>query len=148
MVNLNISNPIFQKLIKLKLVKKNRLKILSKETRDKKIRVLQDTFSKIIFLEKDINNKKRYANKPSSEYVNILKTIKKRKFLDDDKKRLNVFKSFIKNKSILDYGCGFGGFLHLSKKYSKNSEGFEVMKICQNFIKKGTSLKLIQKKWS
>tara|TARA_B100000963_G_scaffold248791_1_gene217847 strand:- start:75 stop:962 length:888 start_codon:yes stop_codon:yes gene_type:complete len=146
MVNLNISNPIFKKLIKLKLVKKNRLKILSKQTRDKKIRVLQDTFSKVIFLEKDVNNKKRYTNKPSSDYVNILKTIKKRKFLDDDKKRLNVFKRFIKNKSILDYGCGFGGFLHLSKKYSKNSEGFEVMKICQNFIKKRNIIKINTKK--
>ena len=59
MVNLNISNPIFQKLIKFKLVKKNRLKVLSKETRDKKIRVLQDTLSKVIFLEKDVNNKKK-----------------------------------------------------------------------------------------
>ena len=146
MLNLNISNPIFQKLIKLKLVKKNRVKVLFKETRDEKIRVLQDSLSKVIFLEKDVNNKKKYTNNTSQYYSNILKIVKKKKFLDDDKKRLNFFKNFIKNKRILDYGCGFGGFLYLSTKHSKNSEGFEVMKICQDYIKKSNRLKINSKK--
>ena len=77
-------------------------------TRDKKIRVLQDKISKVIFLEKDINSTN--INNLSPNYTNILKIIRKKKFLDDDKKKFNFFKTYIKNKHILDYGCGFGGF--------------------------------------
>ena len=146
MLKLNISNPIFKELIKLKLVKKSRLKIIFKETRDKKIRVLQDEFSKIIFLEKDVNSRKKYQEKSTSNYKNILRYIKKKNFLDDDKKRFHLFKSFIKNKDILDYGCGFGGFLYLAKRLAKSCEGFELMKICQNFIKKRKFLKMNLKK--
>ena len=49
MLNLNISNPIFKELIKLKLAKKRTIQILFKETRDKKIRVLQDKNLKLSF---------------------------------------------------------------------------------------------------
>ena len=49
MLKLQISNPIFKDLIKFKLIKRNNLKVLFNRTRDKKIRVLQDKKSKIIF---------------------------------------------------------------------------------------------------
>ncbi len=146
MLNLNISNPIFKELIKLKLAKKRTIQILFKETRDKKIRVLQDKISKVIFLEKDINSTRKYINNLNPDYTNILKIIKKKKFLDDDKKRFNFFKTYINNKHILDYGCGFGGFLNLTKKISKKSEGFEMMKICQDHIKKNNHSILNTKK--
>ena len=81
MLNLNISNPIFKELIKLKLAKKRTIQILFKETRDKKIRVLQDKISKVIFLEKDINSTRKYINNLNPDYTNILKIIKKKKIL-------------------------------------------------------------------
>ena len=62
MLKLQISNPIFKDLIKFKLIKRNNLKVLFNRTRDKKIRVLQDKKSKIIFLEKNSNNQKNYIN--------------------------------------------------------------------------------------
>ena len=58
MLKFQISNPIFKDLIKFKLKKKNNIKILFNRTRDKKIRVLQDIKSKIIFLEKISINQK------------------------------------------------------------------------------------------
>ena len=79
MLKFQISNPIFKELIKLKLAKKRTIQILFKETRDKKIRVLQDKISKVIFLEKDINSTRKYINNLNPDYTNILKIIKKKK---------------------------------------------------------------------
>tara|TARA_Y100000591_G_C21841765_1_gene706068 strand:- start:1885 stop:2772 length:888 start_codon:yes stop_codon:yes gene_type:complete len=146
MLKLQISNPIFKDLIKLKLIERKNLKILFNKTRDKKIRVLQDRNSKIIFLEKNINNKKQYIYGRNKYYLKIFRNIKNNKFLDDDKKRFNLFKKEIKNKKILDYGCGFGGFISLAKKISKVSEGFEMMKICQKYIRGKKLFKLNVKK--
>ena len=41
------------------------------------------------------------------------------KNLNDDPRRYNDFKSIIKNKKILDFGCGLGGFIKLAKKSQK-----------------------------
>ena len=91
MQKLRISNPIYQDLIKLKLIKRNNLNILFHKTRDKKIRVLQDRKSKIIFLEEDVNNEKKYIKKISSQYFQHIQKVKKLKVLQDDKNRFNLF---------------------------------------------------------
>ena len=119
MLKLQISNPIFKDLIKFKLIKRNNLKVLFNRTRDKKIRVLQDKKSKIIFLEKNSNNQKNYINNSNKYYLKIFKNIKKNKVLEDDKRRFYFFRKEINNKKILDYGCGFGGFLSLTKDIKK-----------------------------
>ena len=80
MLKFQISNPIFKDLIKFKIVKKNNIKILFNRTRDKKIRVLQDIKSKIIFLEKNFNKPKNYIDNSDKYFFNIFKTIKKKKF--------------------------------------------------------------------
>ena len=72
MLKFQISNPIFKDLIKFKLVKRNNLKILCDKTRDKKIRVLQDTKSKIIFLEKNFNKPNNYIDNSNKYYLKIL----------------------------------------------------------------------------
>ena len=66
-----MKNPIYDELIKLKLIKKLNLITLSNKTRDKKIRVMKDLKTKIIFLEKYIT---------SNEYYSLLK------YKDDDRK--------------------------------------------------------------
>ena len=66
-----MKNPIFNELIKLKLISKLNLITLSNKTRDKKIRVMKDLKTKIIFLEKYIT---------SNEYYSLLK------YKDDDRK--------------------------------------------------------------
>ena len=66
-----MKNPIFNELIKLKLISKLNLITLSNKTRDKKIKVIKDLKTKIIFLEKYIT---------SNEYYSLLK------YRDDDRK--------------------------------------------------------------
>ena len=49
-----IKNPIINELKKLKLINKSDFNIISNTTRDKKIRVIKDKKSKIIFLNNDV----------------------------------------------------------------------------------------------
>ena len=57
----SIKNPIFQELKRLKLISIKNLVKINDKTRDKKIAVIKDTKSKIIFLEKFITNKNYYS---------------------------------------------------------------------------------------
>lgn len=50
-----MKNPIIQELMKLKLISKENLITINNKTRDKKIRVIKDLKTKIIFLEKNLN---------------------------------------------------------------------------------------------
>ena len=81
-----MKNPIFDELIKLKLISKLNLITLNNKTRDKKIKVIKDLKTKIIFLEKYIT---------SNEYYSLLK------YGDDDRKVLKKSKKKnIKCKNI------------------------------------------------
>lgn len=44
----------------------------------------------------------------------------------DDTRRLKFLKDKIINKSVLDFGCGVGGFLELAGEYSQSSYGLEL----------------------
>src|SRR6056300_1222076 len=56
-----MKNPIFDELIKLKLISKLNLITLNNRTRDKKIKVIKDLKTKIIFLEKYITTNEYYS---------------------------------------------------------------------------------------
>ena len=43
----------------------------------------------------------------------------------DDLRRFNFFKKKFKNKSVIDFGCGAGGFLKLVSKVAKEAAGIE-----------------------
>jgi SAM-dependent methyltransferase len=121
-------NPIIKDLIKLNLIKKKRLNLISKKMRNGKTKVFQDKISKLIFLEKKLTNEKYYKNK----YENY--NLKKNKFKnftfeqingkfiklkinDDDSRRYFQLKNIIKKKTkILDFGCGKLSFLMEIKK--------------------------------
>ena len=63
---MNIRNKVYNDLLKHKLVKFKNLEIISETCRDKKIRVIRDKKTKIIFLEENkINNYnyKKYFSK-------------------------------------------------------------------------------------
>ena len=115
-----MKNPIYDELIKLKLISKSNLMTISDKTRDKKIKVIKDLKTKIIFLEKFITSK--YPITPKDKEENF--------------RRVNQFKKLIslKNKDILDYGCSWGGFLKNIKNY-KSLNGVELRKECINYIK-------------
>ena len=86
-----MKNPIFDELIKLKLISKLNLITLSNKTRDKKIKVIKDLKTKIIFLEKYIT---------SNEYYSLLK------YRDDDRKVSKKSKREIANVKNYKSLCG------------------------------------------
>jgi len=128
-----MKNPIIKELVDLKLINLKNCSVISKTTRDKKIKVLQDKKSGIIFLEKFVRDKKYYqldrkmSQKDIARYTNLLK--------NDDKRRFNQFKNVLKSKRILDFGCEFGGFLK-NITNSKKLHGLEINKNCIKFLKK------------
>lgn len=145
-----ITNPIYFELIKLNLIKKTNIVKISNKCRDKKISVYQDKKTKVIFLEKYYFKKKKYLN-----YKNKYKTINgkiykkidinKKEFiqkLNDDNRRVLQFKKIIKNKEILDFGCGWGNFITKIKK-AKDRYAFEIREECIKFLKR-KKIKLIK----
>ena len=144
-----MKNPIIDELIKLKLISKLNLITLSNKTRDKKIKVIKDLKTKIIFLEKYITTNEYYSKlKNNDDDRKILeKSIKKTakintfsgninaQIIEDDYRRGVQFEKFLKNKDILDFGCGWGGFLSNVKNY-KSLSGVELRKECINYIQK------------
>ena len=128
-----MKNPIIDELTKLKLISKSNFVILSNKTRDKKIKVIKDLKTKIIFLEKFIRDTKHYENDRNMNEKNLIKYISKCK--NDDKRRYQQFKNILKQKKILDFGCEFGGFLK-NITNSKKLFGLEVNKNCIKFLKK------------
>ena len=128
-----ISNPIFNELIEINLINKKNLEIISKKTRDKKMDVYQDKKSRIILLQKYYKNN-FYKNQKISF----------KKFFDDDLRRYNKFKKLIGNKSLLDFGCGWGGFLDKFKN-KKNKFGVEVRMECIKYINNNLKFKLFNK---
>jgi len=131
-----INNPVYKDLKKLKLIKE--LKIFYKETRDKKIKVIYDKKTKVIFLEKYLVSKDHYKkiNSKNKYYKSFVsnKFFKKNFYSEDDLRRYNQFKKITKNKSILDVGCGNGGYLKLNSNSANLCSGFELRKNCINFI--------------
>jgi 2-polyprenyl-3-methyl-5-hydroxy-6-metoxy-1,4-benzoquinol methylase len=142
-------NPIFNELIKLKLISKKNLVTLSNTTRDKKIKVIKDLKTKIIFLEKyittsDYYSALKYKYEDNKNINNSKRKIRNVKTLsgniktpvigDDDIRWASQFDKLLKNKNILDFGCGWGAFLSNIKNY-KSLNGVELRQECIDHIK-------------
>ena len=142
-----MKNPIFNELKKLKLVSKKNLITLNNKTRDRKIKVIKDSKSKIIFLEKYVTSNNYYSSLKYQD--DIKKTLKRSKknsnvkimsgniktpIIEDDFRRVNQFDKFLRKKDILDFGCGWGGFLKNVRTY-KSLNGVELRKECLSYIR-------------
>jgi len=143
-----ITNPIFWELIKLKIINKKRIVKLSNSTRDKKIPVFQDIKSKVIFLGKYKTNYEYYKTIKDNDNtkiatirgkkIELVKTFKdniKAPLIEDDKRRVVQHNRILKNKKVLDFGCGWGGFLKKTIK-AKSLTGIQLRKECIFYIKK------------
>ena len=141
-----ITNPIYIELKKLKLIKDKNLFVLNKKTRDRKIRVIKDSKTKVIFLEKYLTRINHYSSLKNYDEFKIGKAkIKKIKttsgyiktniIINEDLRRYELFKKELTNKHILDFGCGWGGLMKNIKKY-KSLCGVEVREQCISYIKK------------
>ena len=123
-------NEIYKLLIKYKLIKNKNLSTFHNQTRDnKKLKSYIDTTTDIIFLEKTKKNI-YYKNKKTRKNAELETNTCYGKFrfnpLNDTQRRLNQFNKFIKNKTILDFGCGSGDFLFKSKNFFKKGIGIEL----------------------
>ena len=98
-----ITNPIYIELKKLKLIKDKNLFVLNKKTRDRKIRVIKDSKTKVIFLEKYLTRINHYSSLKNYDEFKIGKAkIKKIKttsgyiktniIINEDLRRYELFK--------------------------------------------------------
>lgn len=125
-------NPIIKEFTKLNLISKKNLRKVGFANRGIVVKVLRDIKSNIYLLEKNKVPKTYYLNNRKINYVELKKYLKAS--LVDDKRRYNQFKNFFNKKTIIDFGCEFGGFLQLVKN-SKKKFGVEINEECRNYIK-------------
>lgn len=114
--------------------------IKNKKTRDnKKVKVVQcdncfltslNSFSHIKNISYERGDMHEIAASNPKEYRQLLQGLYK-----DDHRRFEQWKRNIKNKSILDFGCGAGGFLKLSKTTAKQVKGVELDNITRFYSK-------------
>ena len=132
------NNQVFKDLSKLGLVNLKNIRLFNHRTRDKRIPVLIDIKTKLIFLS-EVNHTSKIIKKKIDQFEgknfknNItVEKYKKKKFIlvtpNDDLRRYKYMKKYIKNKSVLDFGCGIGTFIKLSNKITKESHGLEINK--------------------
>jgi predicted SAM-dependent methyltransferase len=144
-----MKNPIINELKNLSLISKKNILLIYKKTRDKKIKVLKDIKTKVVFLEKYITTKHYYSSlkyKDDERKISEKSTKKKANIktlnghvkilrIEDDIRRVKQFAKDLNNKNILDFGCGWGGFLKNIKNF-KSLCGVELRNECINYIKK------------
>ncbi|RPG62242.1 MAG: class I SAM-dependent methyltransferase [Flavobacteriaceae bacterium TMED238] len=122
---------IIKLLFKLGISDKNSLKKYHKGVRDHNdINVLKCHKSGVIVLDKIVNNHGyfekniHYQKKKQTTVVNDKKI--KSKPLEDDLRRFEQYKLKFKNKTVLDFGCGQGGFIQLIDELTKKTVGIEL----------------------
>ena len=127
-------------LYKFNLSDKNSLKVFNSSTRDKSnLKVLKCINSGVIVLEKFIMPEDYYEKNIhyTNEFEGSTETEKgfiASKPLEDDIRRFKSYKELIKGSEILDFVCGKGGFIQLSKKISKRSVGLELNIINREYL--------------
>ena len=135
---------IIKDLKKVNLYNKSNLCLIQNYTRNGKAKVLKDKKNNFFFLDRVLTNKNNYYEKKYHKIhtdSNLWqgnfygKKIKSPK-VNEDRKRTELFKKYIYNKKILDFGCGFGNFANESCKYTKKTYVFEKSEICKKHIKK------------
>ena len=91
------------------------------------IKILECNKCRLVYLSTFNHIKERHYQKSGmhnfrkinfNEWLNATRT--------DDKRRYTYLKNKIKNKNILDFGCGIGGFLEFAKKKAKSIAGIEL----------------------
>lgn len=135
MINNNI-NILFD----LNLSSKDSLEVFHNSTRDiNDLKVLKCSKSGVIVLQKAEKNDAyyeeniRYSNEVKGETFVNNKSIQF-KPLEDDERRLKMYKDLIKGSDILDFGCGRGGFINLAREISNKIMGIELNKFNRKYI--------------
>ena len=108
-----MKNPIINELTTLNLISKSRLIHINNITSDKKIKVIQDFKTKVIFLEKYVTTNKYYSTlkyndhdrkilkKKKKSNVRVLNGYIKIPIIEDDHRRSTQFSKILKKKKYL-----------------------------------------------
>jgi 2-polyprenyl-3-methyl-5-hydroxy-6-metoxy-1,4-benzoquinol methylase len=146
---------VISDLVEVGIFQKKNINVYSNKTRDRNIKVLRDEKSGVIFIPRYKSKINDYYKKKKEELFSIshnnIKNNSKKKITkenrgihtkpkgynaneigiiesNDERRRFNYLKSKIKNKTVLDFGCGSGNFLLSAKKTVKKIAGLEVRK--------------------
>ena len=140
---IKITNPIYKLLKKIIKFKASSLIVESNYVRDsnKPNKVFFKKKNNVFFLQKSVYRKqdiykKLFKDNKKKDFFNLNINNKKftLKIIDDESRRYNQFKFVIKNRSVLDYGSGYGDFL---RKFKKNRvAAIEKRDDCITFLKK------------
>ncbi len=137
-----VKSKVISDLKKIGIFKEKNTILYSNKTRDRNVKVLKDKKSGVIFIPQYKSNIKNYYKKKNENIFSTINNVKVNSKnipvteLNDDLRRFNYLKNKIKNKKLLDFGCGKGKFLSLAKKDSKNIAGLEINKQLFNHLKK------------
>lgn len=129
-------NPLIKLFTELKILNIENLSLFHSGTRDiTQINVLIDKESECLILDQCVEDLNDYyslnENYSKEEHYTLIDGInEKNPPLEDDHRRYSKYNKFLNDSSILDFGCGKGGFLSLLKKnnISQNLTGLELNK--------------------
>lgn len=127
-------NKIYQTLQDLSIIEKKSVKVFSNKTRDNNnLKVYKCHKSKTIFIKDFVTSEKiyKYYKYKSNDSIESKIEIED---IDNVKRRVNKFKSYIFEKKILDFGCSDGLFLKAAKKYTNAVCGVELNKECIKYL--------------
>ncbi len=133
-------NHNIQLLYDLNISLKDSLKVFHNSTRDDdSLKVLKCNKSGVIVLERvEIDDTYyeeniHYTNEFKGQTHVGNKAIETEP-LEDDIRRFESYKDLIQDSDILDFGCGKGGFINLTKEISNKSVGLELNKVNRTYI--------------
>lgn len=132
-----MKNSLIDDLIRLSLSTNESLSIFHDRTRDNSnLNVLKCNKSGVIVLEEILTNNNYYHEAEKKGDTVTTEGRINPQHLEDDLRRFNSYKDYLKDSDLLDFGCGKGGFLKLSNKISKRSVGLELNKEHIDIVKR------------
>lgn len=124
-----LKSGIRKMLLGLGAINEPNIEVFSKHTRDKNdLTVYRDKVSKVIFIDNYYVGEDEYISGKYRQGPKPLMKVVERDYEDltDSERRFNAYRKFVVGKSIVDFGCGAGSFLRLSKATAKNVSGIEL----------------------
>ena len=122
---------ISETLIRIGAINKAFIETFSTKTRDNSnLTVYRDTTSKVIYIDNFYVGNNEYS---TGDYTKEFNPLLSKDFEDvvNTERRINSYKQFIIDKSIVDFGCGAGSFLKQSKCLAKTVIGVELQ---ENYV--------------
>lgn len=135
---MEIANPMFAELVRLGAIDPDNVRMLSPRTRDREIPVLIDDTSGVIFLQRAETSTEYYETEKSEDRVGdetltamIDGSTVRTKPLADDRRRFEQVRDLTADRSVCDFGCGYGGFLRLNRGHADHLAGVELREHCR-----------------